>query len=370
MSLKRTPLDALHRELDARMVPFAGYDMPVQYSNGIIAEHRHTRTKAGLFDVSHMGQFLIEGSGTAEALEALVPADLLGLGEHRQCYSLLTNNAGGVRDDLIITRVEGDQFFLVVNAACKDDDRSHIEVALNADQTFRELKDQGLLALQGPAARAALADVLPGIADLQFLQGAESSFEGMPVYVTCSGYTGEDGFEISVAPEKVEALARRLLAHPDVEPVGLGARDSLRLEAGLCLYGHELNPETSPIEAGLTWAIARARRPEGDRPGAYPGAAKVAEQMQSGPLRRRVGLLVDGRRPVREGQAIVSPDGTPVGEVTSGGFSPILEAPIAMAYVAAEHAAVGTELTVDARGKAVSVRVTKMPFVPPNYYRG
>jgi aminomethyltransferase len=370
MSLKHTPLDALHRELGARMVPFAGYDMPVQYAAGIIAEHRHTRSKAGLFDVSHMGQFLLEGPGIAQTLESLVPADLVALGEHRQCYSLLTNDHGGVRDDLIITRVVGEQFFLVVNAACKDDDRSHIEVALNSDQRLLELKNQGLLALQGPAARAVLAQVLPGVADLLFLQGAQSTFEGLPVYVTCSGYTGEDGFEISVAAEKAEALAQRLLAHADVAPVGLGARDSLRLEAGLCLYGHDLSVNTSPVEAGLAWAIARARRPGGARPGAYPGATTIARNLAEGCARRRVGLRVDGRRPVREGQAVIAGDGSVVGEVTSGGFGPTVDAPIAMAYVQSECAALDTELSVDARGKLIPVRVAKMPFVAPNYFRG
>lgn len=370
MTLKSTPLDALHRELGARMVPFAGYDMPVQYPAGIIAEHRHTRTGAGLFDVSHMGQFILEGPAIAETLETLVPADLLGLGEHRQCYSLLTNDHGGVRDDLIITRVVGEQFFLVVNAACKDDDRAHIEVALGEEQRLLELKDQGLLALQGPAARPALAELLPETAALTFLQGLEARFEGTPVYVTCSGYTGEDGFEISVAPDKAEALARRLLTHPEVEPVGLGARDSLRLEAGLCLYGHELSVDTSPVEAGLSWAIARARRPKGARPGAYPGATQIAELLASGGERRRVGLRVEGRRPVREGQTVLAPDGATIGEVTSGGFGATLDAPLAMAYVSRDYAALDTELTVDARGKAVPVRVSPMPFVKPNYFRG
>jgi len=369
MSLKRTPLDALHRELGARMVPFAGYDMPVQYADGIIAEHRHTRTRAGLFDVSHMGQFILEGPGIAETLEGLMPADLLGLEEHRQCYSLLTNDAGGVRDDLIVTHVTGDQFFLVVNASCKEDDRAHIEVALTREQRLVELQDQGLLALQGPAARAVLGEILPAAADLVFLQGRQCAFEGAPVYVTCSGYTGEDGFEISIPPNKVEALARRLLAHEDVAPVGLGARDSLRLEAGLCLYGHELSKDTTPVEAGLTWAIARARRPEGTRAGAYPGAKVLAQQLADGAARRRVGLRVEGRRPVREGQPVCDCDGTVVGEVTSGGFGASVDGPIAIAYVERRCAEPDTSLQVDARGRFLSVTVARLPFVKPGYVR-
>lgn len=370
MTLSTTPLDALHRELGARMVPFAGYDMPVQYRGGIIAEHLHTRGQASLFDVSHMGQFFLEGPGVNEMLESLVPADLLGLAEGRQCYTQLTNEAGGVRDDLIVTRTGPEQFFLVLNASCKDDDRAWITSALAPGQALRELEAQGLLALQGPAARAALVELVPEAGALTFLQGARCSFQGVDLYVTCSGYTGEDGFEISVAPENVEAVARALLAQGAVEPAGLGARDSLRLEAGLCLYGHELTAETSPVEAGLTWSIGKARRPDGERAGGYPGADRIARELADGVARRRVGLAVEGRRPVREGQAVLDGTGSEVGVVTSGGFGASIESPIAMAYVTPGAAAPGTRLTVDARGKPVAVAVAKMPFVVPRYYRG
>jgi aminomethyltransferase len=369
MALLHTPLDGLHRELGARMVPFAGYDMPVSYPAGIIAEHTHTREQAGLFDVSHMGQYLLEGPGVTATLESLVPADLEALGEHRQCYTLLTNDAGGVRDDLIVTRGAKDQFFLVVNAACKVEDRAWIESHLRPGQTLRELDRQGLLALQGPAARDVLATLFPEAASLMFLQALESRFDDLPVYITCSGYTGEDGFELSVPPAAVEPLARRLLAHDAVAPAGLGARDSLRLEAGLCLYGHELSAEISPVEAGLSWTIGKARRPGGPRVGAYPGAAAIGEQLAGGVARRRVGLRVEARRPVREGQAVLDADGVAVGVVTSGGFGPTLGAPIAMAYVDSSCAAAGTALTVDARGRHLPVVVTKMPFVTPRYRR-
>lgn len=369
MELKHTPLDALHRELGARMVPFAGYDMPVQYSAGIIAEHQHTRTRASLFDVSHMGQLVVAGAGIDATLESLVPADLEGLAVNRQCYTLLTNEQGGVRDDLIVTRWAEDEFFLVVNAACKAADRAYVEASLSADQSLRELEAQALLALQGPTARAALETLLPGVAKLTFLQGAVFGFEGSDIYVTCSGYTGEDGFELSLPASLAEEFARHLLAHPGVAAAGLGARDSLRLESGLCLYGHELSAEISPIEAGLGWSIGKARRPGGARAGGYPGAERVATEMAEGPQRRRVGLTVQGRRPVREGQLVENAAGEVVGEVTSGGFGATLEAPVAMAFVAADQAALGTELAVDIRGKKIAVTVAKMPLVPQRYVR-
>lgn len=370
MELKHTPLDALHRECGARMVPFAGYDMPVQFAAGIIAEHQHTRDRASLFDVSHMGQLILEGPGVTATLESLVPADLETLGEHRQCYTLLTNDEGGVRDDLIVTRWGLEAFFLVVNAACKSDDRAYIEAALGPGQSLRELRGQGLLALQGPTARSILGDFLPGIAQLSFLQGGNFTLDGHALYVTCSGYTGEDGFELSMAAESAEIVARRLLAHPQVEAAGLGARDSLRLEAGLCLYGHELSPEISPVEAGLTWSIGKARRAGGLRAGGYPGAGRIAEQMKSGIARRRVGLRVLGRRPVREGQAVLNDQGDVIGKISSGGFGATVGAPVAMAFVATEFSAVGTPLTVDVRGKEIAVEVEKLPLVPQRYFRG
>jgi aminomethyltransferase len=352
------------------MVPFAGYDMPVQYRAGIIAEHQHTREQAGLFDVSHMGQLIVEGPGIAATLESLVPADLEALGEQQQCYALLTNDEGGVRDDLIITRWGPEKFFLVVNAACKAQDRAWIEAALGAGQTLRELEGQGLLALQGPAARAVLAPLMPGVEELTFLQGGHFAIDGHAVYVTCSGYTGEDGFELSVAGDSATAVAHRLLADPRVAPAGLGARDSLRLEAGLCLYGHELSPTISPVEAGLSWSIGRARRPGGERAGGYPGADRIAEQLSAGVQRRRVGLVVEGRRPVREGQSVLNAAGEVVGEVTSGGFGATLGLPVAMAMVSADCAPVGTALSVDVRGKPIAVTVAKLPLVPQRYFRG
>jgi aminomethyltransferase len=372
MSLKHTPLDALHRELGARMVPFAGYDMPVQYAEGIIAEHRHTRSAASLFDVSHMGQFVLSGPKIAATLEALVPSDLEGLGEHRQTYALLTNDEGGVRDDLIITGWEEDRFFIVVNAACKDADQDWIEGHLGDGQTLEVLGDQALLALQGPGARSALARLLPEVLDLPFLAGRALSMEGMDVYVSCSGYTGEDGFELSCAAGHAETLARRLLAFPEVLPAGLGARDSLRLEAGLSLYGHELTPEISPIEAGLAWAVSRVRRPGGARAGGYPGAARIEGELADGPARRRVGLRVLGRRPVREGQAVLDAGGAPVGVITSGGFGASVNAPIALALVEAGALAgdpIGGELQVDVRGKGERARLSRVPFLAPRYVR-
>lgn len=370
MSLKHTPLDKLHRELGARMVPFAGYDMPVQYSDGIIAEHRQTREQAGLFDVSHMGQFVLSGPDITRTLEALVPVDLEALGEHRQTYALLTNAEGGVRDDLIITRWGAEEFFLVVNASCKQDDRAWIESQLSDGQSLRELEDQGLLALQGPRAREVLGALLPETAALVFLQGAHCELDGMPLYITCSGYTGEDGYEISVAKEHAEALARKLLAHTAVAAVGLGARDSLRLESGLCLYGHELSPTISPIEAKLNWSISKSRRPGGEKAGGYPGADRIALELSEGTSRSRVGIRVVGKRPVREGQSVLNEEGDVVGVISSGAYAATVDAPVAMAFVERAYTSVDTPLTVDVRGKALPVTVCKMPLVPQRYFRG
>jgi aminomethyltransferase len=352
------------------MVPFAGYDMPVQYSNGIIAEHRHTREHAGLFDVSHMGQFILEGLGITKSLEALVPVDLQALGEHRQSYALLTNDDGGVRDDLIITRWGAETFFLVVNASCKTEDRAWIESQLTPEQTLRELDGQGLLALQGPRAREVLSGLLPETAGLTFLQGVHCELEGMPVYVTCSGYTGEDGYELSIAGEHAEALARKLLAHEATAPVGLGARDSLRLESGLCLYGHELSPTITPIEAKLNWSISKARRPGGARAGGYPGAERISLELSEGTARVRIGIRVLGKRPVREGQDVLNDGGDVVGVITSGAYAATVDAPIAMAFVDSAYGALDTELNVDVRGKALPVVVCKLPLVPQRYFRG
>jgi aminomethyltransferase len=363
------PLDGLHRELGARMVPFAGYEMPVQYADGIIAEHQHTRRAAGLFDVSHMGQVHIHGAGAADALEALLPVDLVGLAEHAQVYALLTNDAGGVRDDLIVTRWGADSFFLVVNAACKSGDVEYLRRQL-AGLQLDLLEDRALLALQGPQARDVMSELVPQAATLGFMHGCAAGYEGADIYVTCSGYTGEDGFEVSIHADQVESFARRLLADTRVKPIGLGARDSLRLEAGLCLYGHELSETITPVEAGLMWSISKARRRDGERPGGFVGAEAIFSRQDAGPAQRRVGLKVEGKRPVREGQPVLNAAGDSIGSVTSACMGVTLGAPIAMAMVDTEYREPGTALAVDVRGKPLPVTVTKMPFVPQRYFRG
>lgn len=369
MSLLTTPLDALHRELGAKMVPFAGYDMPVQYPTGIIKEHLHTREQAGLFDVSHMGQVVIAGAGAAAMLESLVPVDVESLGVNRQTYALFTNDQGGVIDDLIITRWDQDRFFLVVNAGCKEQDIEHLRSHL-AGQTLTILADQALLALQGLAAREVMRELCPAAQELVFMQGCAATIDGVEVYITCSGYTGEDGFEISVPNAAAQALARRILSFAQVQPIGLGARDSLRLEAGLCLYGHELSAEIDPVQAGLLWSISKARRPDGARPGGFPGADVIFEHIESKPALRRVGLAVDGKRPVREGQIVVDAQGQQVGEICSACFGASVGGPIAMAYIRRDLGEPGTALAVDVRGKLQPVTVTRMPFSPQRYHRG
>ncbi len=367
--LSLTPLNALHRKLGGKMVPFAGYDMPVQFPDGIIKEHLHTRAAAGLFDVSHMGQVLVVGAHAAQELEALMPADLQGLAPLHSTYSLLMNDQGGVRDDLIVTRLSDTRFMIVVNAACKHADLEVLKAGCpTSEVTLHE--DRALLALQGPKARDVMVHIAPDASGLVFMTGTETVIADTPCFVTCSGYTGEDGFEISVPADKTEAVAELLLEQADVAPIGLGARDSLRLEAGLCLYGHELSPEITPVEAGLRWAIAKVRRPGGERAGGYPGADTVAEQMANGPGRVRVGLQVQGKRPVRDGQTIHSPDGQQVGVVSSGGFGPTVGAPVALGFVTPEQAAIGTALAVDVRGKLVDVQVVKLPMTVPGYHRG
>jgi aminomethyltransferase len=369
MTLLTTPLDALHRELGAKMVPFAGYDMPVQYPSGIIKEHLHTRRAAGLFDVSHMGQVIIEGEGTAAMLESLVPVDIEGLGIDRQTYALFTNEQGGVSDDLIITRWGPDRFFLVVNAACKEQDIAHLRANL-CGQTLAVLTEQALLALQGPAAREVMRGLCPAAAELVFMQGLRATIDGSEVYITCSGYTGEDGFEISVPAASADALARTLLAVEPVQAIGLGARDSLRLEAGLCLYGHELTNEIDPVQAGLMWSISKARRADGTRPGGFPGADIILQRMIDKPTLRRVGLTVEGKRPVRDGQPVMDDQGRQVGEICSAGYGASVGGPVAMAYISRELGEPDTKLAVDVRGKLLPVTVTRMPFSPQHYYRG
>jgi len=362
------PLDEWHRSRGARMVPFAGYAMPIQYPEGIIAEHEWTRTHAGLFDVSHMGQLVVAGEGAAAALEALLPADLSSLAPGRMRYSLLLDENGGILDDLIVTNISADgapAFGIVVNGATKDEDIAHMEARLPDGVTLTHLAGQALLALQGPGAAAALQRVFPGIPnEIGFMQASSRPFERVTVGISRSGYTGEDGFELSIPADHAEVLAGRLCADADVKPIGLGARDSLRLEAGLPLYGHDLGPETDPVSAGLAFAISKARRAGGG----FPGAERIAAILAQGPARRRVGLRLDGRAAAREG-SLVFAGAREVGRVTSGGFSPTLGAPIAMAYVDADCAAEGTQLEAEIRGKRQPSRVSRLPFVPHNYHR-
>jgi aminomethyltransferase len=352
------PLDALHRSLGARMVPFAGYAMPIQFE-GIIAEHLWTRSHAGLFDVSHMGQVLVPLVQDA-ALEALLPGDIIGLAVGALRYSLLLDTAGGILDDLMVTR-RGDDLYLVVNGAVKAADIAHLR-AHEITCDYRD--DWALLALQGPEAVAVMERLVPGVSDLRFMRSAGFTWNDTPLWISRSGYTGEDGVEISVPAAAVEALATALLAQPEVKPIGLGARDSLRLEAGLPLYGHDLDPGTNPVEAGLTFAISKRRKLEGG----FPAASIIMDQLHNGAARKRVGLAVEGKLPAREGAAVFVGDRN-IGTVTSGGFSPSLGVPIAMAYVASDCAADGTPLEIEVRGKRLMARVVPMPFKPKNYVR-
>jgi aminomethyltransferase len=362
---KRTVLHALHQELGGRIVPFAGYALPVQYPAGIMAEHKQAREAAALFDVSHMGQLRLEGADRIAALEALVPADLAGLALGRQRYSFFTNDDGGILDDLMISN-QGDWLFLVVNAACKAADIAHLKAGLKGDARLAELTDRALIALQGPKAADVLARLAPGVQTLAFMDCKPVEIDGAACLVSRSGYTGEDGYEISVPAARAEALARRLLAEEEVAPAGLGARDSLRLEAGLCLYGHDIDQTTTPVEADLTWAIQKRRRQDGG----FPGAAVVQRQLAEGASRRRVGLQPEGRAPVREGTVLQNDQGEVIGKVTSGGFGPTVGAPVAMGYVDAGLAAEGTPLQAMVRGKPLPCRVAALPFVPHNYFRG
>lgn len=365
----KTPLYDLHLELGGKMVPFAGYEMPVQYPAGIKTEHLHCREKAGLFDVSHMGQLIIKGEGVAAALEKLIPVDLQALKDNQQTYAVLTNEEGGILDDLIVCRWSADTFFLVVNAACKEQDIAHLKQHLTGFE-FTYLDGRGLMALQGPAAKDVMAELAPEANLLTFMNGCDVTIDGASCFITRSGYTGEDGFEISVSAQDSEALARRLLSFDSVEAIGLGARDSLRLEAGLCLYGHDMNPTTSPVEAGIIWSISKTRRVDGSNPGGFLGAQKVFADIAEGVQRKRVGFLIEGRAPIREGAEIVDAQGNTIGEITSGGFGPTLNAPVAMGYVPIEYAKIGTELTAIVRGKERAITVAKTPFVPQRYFRG
>ena len=363
--LKRTALFDLHGKLGAKMVPFAGWEMPVQYPMGVLREHLHTRTQAGLFDVSHMGQVILPIAAVA-ALEALVPVDIAGLGLNRQRYAMFTNDQGGILDDLMVTN-RGDHLFLVVNAACAEADIAHLKAHVDGVQV---VTGRGLLALQGPAAETALERLLPGVAAMRFMEAGSFVWQGADLWVSRSGYTGEDGYEISVPEAVIAAFAEALLAQPEVAPIGLGARDSLRLEAGLCLYGHDIDTTTSPVEAGLVWAIQKARRSGGEREGGFPGAGRILRELAEGPARKRMGLRPEGRAPMREGVEIFAqPEGgSPIGTITSGGFGPSVEAPIAMAYLPAELT-LGTTVYGEVRGKRLPARIVAMPFHPTSYKR-
>jgi len=370
--LLTTPLNALHLELGARMVPFAGYSMPVQYPAGLMAEHLHTRQAAGLFDVSHMGQLQLIGPDAAAAFETLVPVDVIDLPVGKQRYGLLLTDEGTIIDDLMFFNQGKDTLFVIVNGACKVQDIAHIQARIGQRCEVAPMPEHALLALQGPQAVTALARLAPGIEKLVFMTGGSYTIAGCDCFVTRSGYTGEDGFEISVPAAQADTLARALLAQPEVKPIGLGARNSLRLEAGLCLYGNDIDTTTTPPEAALNWAIQKVRRTGGARAGGFPGADKVLAQIDNPAslARKRVGLVALERVPVREHTPLQSTDGQSIGEVTSGLLGPTVNEPVAMGYVTPALAAIGTRVNAIVRGKAVPMEVRAMPFVPANYFRG
>ena len=365
-NLRHTPLHALHLELGARMVPFAGYDMPVQYPAGVLKEHLHTREKVGLFDVSHMGQAFLSGDDPAKALERVTPADAQGLPEGMQRYGLLLNDRGTIIDDFMFSRLSGEKdLYLVVNGATKEGDFAYITDKLKGIAKLTPKADRALLALQGPAAGKVLEKLSPGIDGLIFMHVRRATVAGCPAIVSRSGYTGEDGFEISLEGKDVEKAARALLADPDVMPIGLGARDSLRLEAGLCLYGHDIDETTDPVEANLVWSIGKRRKADKD----FPAGAKIVDEIAVGAKRKRVGILPVGKAPAREGAEIADKTGRIVGRITSGGFGPSLNAPVAMGYIESAFAANGTEIDLIVRGKPMPARIAPMPFVPNRYKR-
>ncbi len=395
-ALLTVPLNALHIELGARMVPFAGYSMPVQYPAGLMAEHAHTRHAAGLFDVSHMGQLALRGAGAAAAFESLIPMDVMDLPAGKQRYGLLLNEAGGIIDDLMFIKrssrpassqlgATDEEIFVIVNGACKAGDIAHMQQHIGSSCEIVTMPTQGLLALQGPQSVAALSRIIPGVEKMVFMTGGWFNWQGVDLFITRSGYTGEDGVEISVPPMEVDRFARALLALPEVKPIGLGARNSLRLEAGLCLYGNDIDTTTDPIEAALTWAIQKVRRADGIRAGGFLGATKLlaysaintpvntpgdATNTGTKPSRKRIGLIAQERIPVRDGTELFSVDGKPIGKVTSGLLGPTINEPVAMAYVAAEFATNDTVVHAMVRGKPVPMKVCAMPFVPQRYYRG
>jgi aminomethyltransferase len=373
--LKRTPLHALHVALGGKLVPFAGYEMPVQYAPGVLREHLHTRDRAGLFDVSHMGQIALRAkSGAVEdaasALERLVPQDIVGVTPGRQRYAQFTNESGGILDDLMVANF-GDHLFLVVNAACKADDEAHLRKHLSDVCTIEPLADRALVALQGPKAEQALAKFCASAPSMRFMDAGPHEVDGIDCFVSRSGYTGEDGFEISVPAEHAERLAGRLLENNDVLPIGLGARDSLRLEAGLCLYGHDIDTTTTPVEAALEWSIQKSRRNGGVRAGGFLGAGQILAQLEKGAPRRRVGLRAEGRAPVREGAVLFADQASsePIGAVTSGGFAPSLNAPVAMGYLPVPLATPGAQIFAEVRGQRLPLKLATTPFVPNTYKR-
>lgn len=366
--MKRTALCDLHVASGARMVEFAGYEMPVQYPLGVMKEHLWARENAGLFDVSHMGQVILRGKNVKAALEAILPVDVLGLAEGTQRYGMFTTDSGGITDDLMFANW-GDEIFMVVNAGCKDQDFAYLKATL-VDCDVDVIEDRSLLAIQGPKARDVFARMVPDAASMTFMQSLKLEWQGVELWVSCSGYTGEDGYEVSVPNNKAQAFADALLAFDEVEWIGLGARDSLRLEAGLCLYGHDIDTTTTPIEASLNWAIQKVRRLEGERAGCFTGADIILPQFANKPARKRVGFLVDGRAPVREGVEIVDASGEVKGSVTSGGFSPSLAQPIVMAYVSTQALDAAEPLFASVRGKSIPLKQAAMPFVPSRYYRG
>ncbi len=369
-TLNKTALFDLHIELGAKMVPFAGYEMPVQYPLGVKKEHLQTREQAGLFDVSHMGQVKLTGKNAAAMLETLVPVDIIDLPVGKQRYALFTNEEGGIMDDLMVTNY-GDWIYVVVNAACKEQDIAHMRTHLGDDVTLEVLDDRALIALQGPTAAQALARLQPEVANMVFMDSRELLIDGVNCFVSRSGYTGEDGFEISIPNQDAERLTRLFLAQPEIEAIGLGARDSLRLESGLCLYGHDLDNSTTPLEGSLIWAISACRRAGGTREGGFPGATKILDQITNKNwTRKRVGLIGEGRAPVREGAELFDSEGNKIGVVTSGTFGPTVEASVAMGYVATEFSALDTAVFAEVRGKMLPMKVRKMPFIEQRYYRG
>ncbi|MTI12376.1 glycine cleavage system aminomethyltransferase GcvT [Sansalvadorimonas verongulae] len=374
VQLKKTPLYDLHVSMGGKMVPFAGYEMPVQYPLGVKNEHLHTRDKAGLFDVSHMGQVLLKGTGAATMMESLVPVDIIDLPSGKQRYALFTNEEGGILDDLMVTNyssAEEELLYVVVNAACKEQDIAHMQAHLSEGVELEVLDDRALVALQGPAAGEVMKRFCPETAEMVFMDSRKVSIEGIHCFISRSGYTGEDGFEISIPAADAENLCKMLLDQPEVEAIGLGARDSLRLESGLCLYGHDINTTTTPIEGSLIWAISKIRRNGGDRAAGFPGAEKILGQIETKEFAiKRIGLLGSSRAPVREGTELVNDAGEVIGKVTSGSFGPTIGAPVAMGYVEKAYAVLDTEVFALVRGKKLAMTVSRMPFIEQRYYRG